>query len=174
MWAGILAILNLNDQEAKRLMTNSGGVQIKDVDLGRILTHLFTVALGILTLCTTENWSCTNLARYVDVFSAVVLLFACSRCTGYRPILDAFKVFAKTEPGAYTEEALAASKGATAPGACQKITSKVQNGKVQDKALLLPRTFLPVLPCSHTSPHIPSHTSTQRGPSEPQYSFVTF
>lgn len=28
-----------------------------------------------------------------------------SRCTGYRPILDAFKVFAKLEPGAYTEEA---------------------------------------------------------------------
>lgn len=35
----------------------------------------------------------------------------CSRCTGYRPILDAFKTFAKTEPRAYTEEAIAASKG---------------------------------------------------------------
>ena len=35
-----------------------------------------------------------------------------SRCTGYRPILDAFKVFAKVEPGAYTEEAIAASKAA--------------------------------------------------------------
>lgn len=34
----------------------------------------------------------------------------CSRCTGYRPILDAFKVFAKVEAGAYTEEAIAASK----------------------------------------------------------------
>lgn len=32
-----------------------------------------------------------------------------SRCTGYRPILDAFKVFAKAEDGAYTEEAIAAS-----------------------------------------------------------------
>jgi len=31
------------------------------------------------------------------------------RCTGYRPILDAFKVFAKVEEGAYTEEAIAAS-----------------------------------------------------------------
>ncbi|PNW76169.1 hypothetical protein CHLRE_12g545101v5 [Chlamydomonas reinhardtii] len=33
------------------------------------------------------------------------------RCTGYRPILDAFKTFAKTDPAAYTEEAIAASKG---------------------------------------------------------------
>lgn len=40
---------------------------------------------------------------------------ACSRCTGYRPILDAFRVFAKAEPHAYTEEAIAAaSKAATA------------------------------------------------------------
>ncbi|KAG2484282.1 hypothetical protein HYH03_016926 [Edaphochlamys debaryana] len=38
------------------------------------------------------------------------------RCTGYRPILDAFKTFAKTDPSAYTEEAIAASKG-LAPGA---------------------------------------------------------
>jgi len=36
-----------------------------------------------------------------------------SRCTGYRPILDAFKVFAKVEDGAYTEEAIAASLGAS-------------------------------------------------------------
>lgn len=35
-----------------------------------------------------------------------------SRCTGYRPILDAFKVFAKVEDGAYTEEAIAASLAA--------------------------------------------------------------
>lgn len=34
-----------------------------------------------------------------------------SRCTGYRPILDAFKTFAKTDPKAYTEEAIAAAKG---------------------------------------------------------------
>jgi len=33
------------------------------------------------------------------------------RCTGYRPILDAFKTFAKTDPKAYTEEAIAAAKG---------------------------------------------------------------
>jgi len=36
---------------------------------------------------------------------------ACSRCTGYRPILDAFRVFAKGDSAAYTEEAIAASKG---------------------------------------------------------------
>jgi xanthine dehydrogenase/oxidase len=35
----------------------------------------------------------------------------CSRCTGYRPILDAFRVFAKADPKAYTEEAIAAAKG---------------------------------------------------------------
>ena len=35
----------------------------------------------------------------------------CSRCTGYRPILDAFRVFAKGDSTAYTEEAIAASKG---------------------------------------------------------------
>ena len=34
-----------------------------------------------------------------------------SRCTGYRPILDAFRVFAKGDSAAYTEEAIAASKG---------------------------------------------------------------
>lgn len=33
-----------------------------------------------------------------------------SRCTGYRPILDAFKAFAKVDAAAYTEEAIAASK----------------------------------------------------------------
>jgi xanthine dehydrogenase/oxidase len=34
-----------------------------------------------------------------------------SRCTGYRPILDAFKTFAKTGAKAYTEDAIAAAKG---------------------------------------------------------------
>ena len=34
-----------------------------------------------------------------------------SRCTGYRPILDAFRVFAKGDSTAYTEEAIAATKG---------------------------------------------------------------
>ncbi|BDA44652.1 Xanthine dehydrogenase [Coccomyxa sp. Obi] len=34
------------------------------------------------------------------------------RCTGYRPILDAFRVFAKGDSAAYTEEAIAASKAA--------------------------------------------------------------
>ena len=36
----------------------------------------------------------------------------CSRCTGYRPILDAFRVFAKADPLAYTEEAIEASQTA--------------------------------------------------------------
>lgn len=38
----------------------------------------------------------------------------CSRCTGYRPILDAFRVFAKAEPAAYTREAIAAGQGMAA------------------------------------------------------------
>jgi xanthine dehydrogenase/oxidase len=38
----------------------------------------------------------------------------CSRCTGYRPILDAFKVFAKSEPSAYAADAIAAAKGMAA------------------------------------------------------------
>lgn len=33
---------------------------------------------------------------------------SCSRCTGYRPILDAFRVFSEVPAGAYTEEAIAA------------------------------------------------------------------
>ena len=44
--------------------------------------------------------------------SAKMPVPACSRCTGYRPILDAFRVFAKAEPHAYTEEAIAAASGA--------------------------------------------------------------
>ncbi|GIL49662.1 hypothetical protein Vafri_5944 [Volvox africanus] len=44
------------------------------------------------------------------------------RCTGYRPILDAFKMFAKTDPAAYTEEAIAASKG-IANGAATSATT---------------------------------------------------
>lgn len=40
------------------------------------------------------------------------MFIACSRCTGYRPILDAFRVFAKGDSAAYTEEAIAASKAA--------------------------------------------------------------
>lgn len=40
----------------------------------------------------------------------------CSRCTGYRPILDAFKAFAKADAAAYTEEAIAASMAASSNG----------------------------------------------------------
>eukprot|EP00879_Flechtneria_rotunda_P002218 GHRR01002404.1.p1 GENE.GHRR01002404.1~~GHRR01002404.1.p1 ORF type:complete len:899 (+),score=349.77 GHRR01002404.1:1548-4244(+) len=36
------------------------------------------------------------------------------RCTGYRPILDAFKIFAKCDPAAYTKEAVAAALGMAA------------------------------------------------------------
>lgn len=52
-----------------------------------------------------------------------------SRCTGYRPILDAFKAFAKVDAAAYTEEAIAASKanGHAANGANGAANGK--NGK---------------------------------------------
>lgn len=49
----------------------------------------------------------------------------CSRCTGYRPILDAFKVFAKADPAAYSEEAIAANKGA---GAANRANGAATNG----------------------------------------------
>jgi len=52
----------------------------------------------------------------------------CSRCTGYRPILDAFKVFAKVEPGAYTEEAIAASKAANNGHSTGDALHKASNG----------------------------------------------
>jgi xanthine dehydrogenase/oxidase len=37
------------------------------------------------------------------------------RCTGYRPILDAFRVFAKNEPSLYTDEAIHAAAGGVLP-----------------------------------------------------------
>ncbi|KAL3157593.1 hypothetical protein ABBQ32_012044 [Trebouxia sp. C0010 RCD-2024] len=45
------------------------------------------------------------------------------RCTGYRPILDAFKVFAKADPAAYTEESIAASKGMQQNGHASEASS---------------------------------------------------
>uniref|UniRef100_A0A383W3H7 xanthine dehydrogenase n=1 Tax=Tetradesmus obliquus TaxID=3088 RepID=A0A383W3H7_TETOB len=41
------------------------------------------------------------------------------RCTGYRPILDAFKVFAKADAAAYTAEAIAAARGMAAAAAAE-------------------------------------------------------
>lgn len=53
----------------------------------------------------------------------------CSRCTGYRPILDAFRVFAKADPAAYTEEAIAASKaGQQANGHANGNANRHANG----------------------------------------------
>ena len=56
-------------------------------------------------------------------------MWCCSRCTGYRPILDAFKVFAKADPAAYTEESIAASKGLHQTGhATEGRSANKQNG----------------------------------------------
>ncbi len=58
------------------------------------------------------------------------------RCTGYRPILDAFKTFTKSDPKAYTEEAIAAIRGlpyengATANGATANGGASSSNGAV--------------------------------------------
>jgi len=52
-----------------------------------------------------------------------------SRCTGYRPILDAFKAFAKVDAAAYTEEAIAASKAGNGSS-----SSKAGNGSSQAAA----------------------------------------
>lgn len=67
----------------------------------------------------------------------VVLWAWCSRCTGYRPILDAFKVFAKVEAGAYTEEAIAASlaAGGAASGVANGVAHKIEAGKKGGKVL---------------------------------------
>ncbi len=51
----------------------------------------------------------------------------CSRCTGYRPILDAFRVFAKSDPKAYTEEAIAAAKVSEGSG-CDLLSSRTSEG----------------------------------------------
>ena len=75
----------------------------------------------------------------------VVLWAWCSRCTGYRPILDAFKVFAKVEAGAYTEEAIAASLAAEgAPkGAANGTAHKIEPVKKGAKVLHSPPPLPP-------------------------------
>lgn len=55
-------------------------------------------------------------------------LWCCSRCTGYRPILDAFKVFAKADPAAYTEESIAASRGMQLNGQASDALSAHEHG----------------------------------------------
>ncbi|KAL3701831.1 hypothetical protein R1sor_019853 [Riccia sorocarpa] len=43
------------------------------------------------------------------------------RCTGYRPILDAFRVFAKTDPAPYIDESLVANNGTPSSKGTQTI-----------------------------------------------------
>lgn len=57
----------------------------------------------------------------------------CSRCTGYRPIIDAFKAFAKVEPGAYTEEAIQARQAA---GATPSVPQDTDPSGVPQKQVL--------------------------------------
>lgn len=59
----------------------------------------------------------TATVRKDTAVAAAAVVCAHSRCTGYRPILDAFKIFAKAEPGAYAAEAIAAARGMAAADA---------------------------------------------------------
>lgn len=73
----------------------------------------------------------------------ILIFLVCvrSRCTGYRPILDAFKTFAKTDAKAYTEEAIAAAKGLPpSTGGCimavEADTNKQENTCISLHAIL--------------------------------------
>lgn len=64
------------------------------------------------------------------------------RCTGYRPILDAFRPFAKADPAAYTEDALIAARGATAEAPANgNATSNGTNGN--EKVAICPSSGKP-------------------------------
>ncbi len=86
---------------------------------------------------------CTHFLSLIA--SNVGLALPCSRCTGYRPILDAFKAFAKVDAAAYTEEAIAASKanGGTANGTNGKNGSNGKNGKNGSNGKVCPSTGAP-------------------------------
>jgi xanthine dehydrogenase/oxidase len=58
------------------------------------------------------------------------------RCTGYRPILDAFRPFAKADPKAYTEDALqaAATEGETDLHEAYSDTKKINGHDHRDRA----------------------------------------
>lgn len=68
-----------------------------------------------------QSW--TNCRVFRFVLQMLHAMWCCSRCTGYRPILDAFKVFAKADPAAYTEESIAASKGMQQNGHASEASS---------------------------------------------------
>lgn len=63
----------------------------------------------------------------------------CSRCTGYRPILDAFSVFAKADPLAYTEEAIAASKA----GSCSADSTDSSSRELEEDGHATPQVAQP-------------------------------
>ena len=66
---------------------------------------------ALQTQSTVFLWHSTRRERKICWVLMCEVPGRCSRCTGYRPILDAFRVFAKADPSAYTEEAIAASRG---------------------------------------------------------------
>jgi xanthine dehydrogenase/oxidase len=64
-------------------------------------------------------------------YSTAAAHVLCSRCTGYRPIVDAFRTFAKTDASAYSEEAISAARGGL-PGltALANLHSAAKGGSV--------------------------------------------
>jgi xanthine dehydrogenase/oxidase len=68
-----------------------------------------------------------------------------SRCTGYRPILDAFKVFAKSEAAAYTADAIAAAKGMAAATAADSASGSngALKGSNGSNGMVCPSSGLP-------------------------------
>lgn len=70
------------------------------------------------------------------------------RCTGYRPILDAFRVFSKSEASLYTDDAITAAGGSSLIG---------KNGVLENGGTICPSTGRPC-DCGK-SPAQPSQTT---------------
>ena len=74
-------------------------------------------SLPLLTLCVVDASTRAHAAQGQPSEAEIedTLAGNLCRCTGYRPILEGFRAFAKTEESAYTQEALAAAGAAPMP-----------------------------------------------------------
>ena len=82
---------------------------MRNVQQATVVCNSKQLDLAHLSRNCMASWRGENGAR--GARARIACLEAHSRCTGYRPILDAFRVFAKGDSAAYTEEAIATSKG---------------------------------------------------------------